>query len=119
VAQPAIAAKYDGSVALVCAAIAVTECGAEGECRQHRRVESVNIPSIWRVDAKRMKVHYPELNRESTIRNVDHGNGLLLLNGADSRYGWVVVIHEESGRMSASVSGHDEGYVIFGQCAIP
>ena len=117
--HPAAAGKYDGSAPLICAAIVVTECGAEGECFQHRRAESVNLPSIWRLDVKRMKVHYPELNRESPIRNVDRRSGKLLLSGAESEHGWILVVHEDNGRMSAAVSTHDAGFIIFGQCALP
>jgi len=119
--QPAGAAgKYDGSVPMICAALMVTECGADGKC-QYRTAENVNLPSLFRVDAKAMKVRNleAEKGRESPIGTLGHANGVLLLQGADGDRGWTVVIHEESGKMSGTVSAHDEGFVIFGQCALP
>ena len=56
------AGKYDGSAPLLCAATAVTECEAEGRC-QRRSAESVNLPSLFRVDAKAMKVRNMEAEK--------------------------------------------------------
>jgi hypothetical protein len=114
------AGKYDGSAPLLCAAMSVTECEAEGRC-QRRSAENVNLPSLFRVDTKAMKVRNleAEKGRESPIQNVGHANGKLLLNGADGERGWIVLIHEDTGKMSAVVSGDGEGFVIFGQCALP
>ena len=114
------AGKYDGSAPLLCAATAVTECAAEGRC-QRRSAESVNLPSLFRVDAKGMKVHNleTEKGRLSSIQSVGHANGKLVVNGADGERGWILVIHEDTGKMSAVVSGDGEGFVVFGQCVLP
>ena len=114
------AGKYDGSAPLLCAATAVTECAAEETC-QRRSAESVNLPSLFRVDAKGMKIRNleAEKGRESPITSVGHANGKLILNGADGERGWIVLIHEDTGKMSAVVSGDGEGFVVFGQCALP
>ena len=114
------AGNYDGSAPFLCAAMSVTECEAEGRC-QRRSAENVNLPSLFRVDVKAMKVRNleAEKGRESPIQNVGHANGKLLLNGADGERGWIVLIHEDTGKMSAVVSGDGEGFVIFGQCALP
>lgn len=114
------AGKFDGSAPLLCAATAVTECAADGRC-QRRSAERVNLPSLFRVDAKGMKVRNleAEKGRESPIQSVGHANGKLVLNGADGERGWIMVIHEDTGKMSAVVSGDGEGFVVFGQCALP
>jgi hypothetical protein len=114
------AGKYDGSVPLLCAAMLVTECEADGLC-QRRSAENVNLPSVFRVDAKGMKVRNleAEKGRESTIQGVAHANGKLVVNGADGERGWILVIHEDTGKMSGVVSGDGEGFVVFGQCALP
>lgn len=116
----AAAGKYDGSAPLLCAAMAVTECEAEGR-RQRRSAESVNLPGLFRVDAKAMKVRNleAEKGRESAIQSVGHANGKLILNGADGERAWSVLVHEETGKMSAAVAGDGEGFVIFGQCTLP
>ena len=118
--QAEAAGKYDGSVPMICSASAVTECESGRRC-QPRRAEHVNLPSLFRVDAKAMKVRNleAEQGRESPIRNIDHANGAMVLQGADADRGWTVVIHEETGRMTATVSGDGEGFVVFGQCGLP
>jgi hypothetical protein len=114
------AGKYDGSAPLLCAAMAVTECEADGRC-QRRSAENVNLPSLFRVDAKGMKVRNleAEKGRESPIQTVAHSSGKLVVNGADGERGWIVVINEDTGKMSGVVSGDGEGFVVFGQCALP
>ena len=117
------AAQYDGSAPLVCAATAVTACEAGGSC-QSGPAAGVNFPSIFKVDAKAMKLRNLHAETgpqgvESSIRNVDHANGKMILSGAEGERGWSVLIHESTGKMSAAVSGDGEGFVIFGQCALP
>ena len=114
------AGKYDGSAPLLCAATSVTECEADGRC-QRRSAENVNLPPLFRVDAKGMKVRNleAEKGRESPIQTMAHANGKLVVSGADGERGWFLVIHEDTGKMSGVVSGDGEGFVVFGQCALP
>ena len=66
------------------------------------------------------KVHPLEAlpNRDSTIRSVYHVNERTVISGGESGRGWVLNIHEQTGRMSAAVVTEAEGFVIFGQCAV-
>jgi hypothetical protein len=118
--QAGAAGKYDGSVPMVCSVSAVTECQPGRRC-QARTAENVNLPSLFRVDTKAMKIRNleAEKGRESPIRNVDHANGALVLQGSDADRGWTVVVHEETGKMSGTVSADGEGFVVFGQCGLP
>jgi hypothetical protein len=118
--QAGAAGKYDGAVPMVCSASAVTECQPGRRC-EARTAENVNLPSLFKVDTKAMKIRNleAEKSRESPIRNVDHANGALVLQGSDADRGWTVVIHEETGKMSGSVSADGEGFVVFGQCGLP
>jgi hypothetical protein len=115
--QAAAAGKYDGSVPLLCVPLAVTECGAEGEC-QRSTAQNVNLPQFFRVDLKAMAIRAIEENRESAIRAVDHLNGKMLLQGVQGERGWTLMIAEDTGQMSATISGDGEGYVIFGACTL-
>src|SRR5262245_11263419 len=76
------AGKYDGSVPLVCVPLAVTECGAEGEC-QKGTPRSVNLPQFFNVDLKAMTVRAVEENRASTIRTADRVDGKTILQGVE------------------------------------
>ena len=60
-----------------------------------------------------------EKGRESSIRNLDRANGKMILSGAEGERGWTVLIDEASRKMSAAAAGDGEGFVIFGQCALP
>ena len=117
---PAAAGKYDGSAPLVCAATTVSECLTEGRC-QPRNAERVNFPALFKVDAKAMKLWElgAEKPRETSIRNLDRANNKMILSGAEGERGWTVLINEASGKMSATATGDGEGFVIFGQCALP
>jgi hypothetical protein len=114
------AGKYDGSAPLVCAAMTVSECEADGRC-QRRNAEKVNFPALFKVDVKAMKLWElgAEKPRETAIRNVDRANNKVILSGAEGERGWTVLINEANGKMSATAAGDGEGFVIFGQCALP
>jgi hypothetical protein len=114
------AGKYDGSTSMVCAVSSVNECIATGRC-ELRTVRNVNFPGLIRVDVKGMKMSdlASEKPRESAIRNVDHANGKVILSGAEGDRGWILLINETSGTMSATAAGDGEGFVLFGQCALP
>jgi hypothetical protein len=111
------AGKHDGSAPLLCVAIAVTECGAEGECKRGTP-ESVNLPQFMRVDVKAMTIRSEEKKRESPIKTVDRMNGKLILQGTQGERGWTTLIDEDTGRMSATVTAEGEGFVVFGACTV-
>ena len=120
-AYPAAAAgKFNGSAAMICAALVVHECAA-GETCQPRLAEDVGLPALFRVDVKAKKVLNldAEKRKESPIRTSASVNGRLVLYGGEAGRGWVVTIHEETGKMTGAVATDGEGYVIFGQCALP
>ena len=115
--QATAASKYDGSVPLLCVPLAVTECGAEGEC-QKGTPRSVNLPQFFRVDFKTMTISAVEESRESAIKTVDRVNGNLILQGVQGQLGWTLIISEGMGQMSATIAGAGEGYIIFGTCTL-
>jgi len=116
----AAAGKYDGAAPLVCAAMTVSECVAEGRC-QRRNAEKVNFPALFKVDVKAMKLWElgADKPRETSIRSLDRESNKMILSGAEGERGWTVLINEANGKMSATAAGDGEGFVIFGQCALP
>jgi hypothetical protein len=105
-------------VPMRCVPTVVTECGAEGECRRGTAA-SVNLPEFLKVDLKAMKVYAEGTGRDSPIRNLEHLNGILIIQGGQNGRGWTMTIGEETGRMSSTISTSDEGFVIFGACTLP
>jgi hypothetical protein len=117
--QPtAAAAKYDGSVPLLCAPAVVTECGPEGDC-QRRSAQSVNLPEFFKVDLKALKVRSEETGRDSPIKNVERLSGQIIIQGGQNGRGWSMTISEDTGKMSAAISTEGEGFVVFGACILP
>ena len=111
------AGKYDGSAPMLCVPLFVTECGAEGECKRGTP-ESVNLPQFIRVDVMAMAIRSEEQKRESPIKTVEHMNGKLILQGTQGERGWTMLIVEDSGRMSATVTADGEGFIVFGACTV-
>jgi hypothetical protein len=52
----------------------------------------------------------------STIKNFERVDDRLILQGAENGRGWTMVISEETGEMSATVSDEEVGFVVFGAC---
>ena len=109
--------KFDGSAPMLCAPTVVTECGADGDCRRGTPA-SVNLPEFLKVDLKAMKVYAEGTGRESPIRNIEHLNGVLVVQGGQNGRAWSMTVTEETGKMSATISTEGEGFIIFGACAV-
>ena len=126
--HPAAAGDFDGSKPLLCAVMDITECGQGGNC-QKVMVEDVGIPHFFRINPKEKKISATpetEKKRSTTIKNMEHIDGKLILQGAeDGRegvrdgLGWSLAISEESGKMVLTASGDEVGFVVFGACTLP
>ena len=55
----------------------------------------------------------------SPIGGVSRGNKHLVVQGVDDGHGWSLVLHEETGYMTASTVGDEEGMMIYGACTQP
>jgi len=113
---PIAAGQFDGSVPLLCAVIQVVECGAGGECYPVQP-EVANIPRFLKINFKKKTISATEDSgrKEVTkIKNIEHANGKVVLQGSENGRGWTMVISEETGKMSATVSDDQVGFVVFG-----
>jgi len=108
--------KYDGSVPLLCVPIEGIECEVAGKCLAGT-AESVNLPQFLRVDVQNKKISAADKSgRETAIRYLERANGRLIMQGVQGGRGWTMVISEETGKMSGTVSEDEVGFVIFGAC---
>lgn len=125
---PAMAADFDGSKTLLCAVMDIVECGPDGNC-QKVMVEDVGIPQFLKINAKEKKITATQSSgskRSTTIKNSEHVDGKLILQGAEDGIegvrdglGWSLAIAEESGKMVLTASGDEVGFVVFGACTLP
>lgn len=111
------AGKYDGSTPFLCVPTAVAECVADGECRPGT-AESENLPDFFKIDLKAKTIRAEDKGRASPIERIDRSNGEVTLYGTDAARSWILMIREQTGRMSASVTGDGESFVIFGVCPL-
>jgi len=109
------ASKYDESIPFVCVPTAVAECVAEGECRPGT-AESENLPDFFKVDLKAKTIRAEDKGRLSPIKRIDRDADQITLYGSEAERAWILIIREKTGRMSASVTGDGESFVIFGVC---
>jgi len=119
VASPSLAATaYDGSVPLVCAVIEVFDCQASGDC-QRSMAESVNLPQFVKVNFAEKTLSTPEQGEHKSvtpITHVDRVDGSMILQGVEGSRAWSMIITQETGKMTATVSDQHVGFVVFGAC---
>lgn len=124
----AVAGDFDGSKPLLCAVMDIVECGPGGNC-QKVMAEEVGIPQFIRINFKEKKISATQSSgskRSTTIKNSEHVDGKLILQGAEDGIegvrdglGWSLAIAEESGKMVLTASGDEVGFVVFGACTLP
>ena len=107
-----------GSDRLLCTPMVANACEPDGGCEQ-RAPWALNIPLFIEVDLKGKQMSTTEasgLNRKTEINNSLRENGLIVLQGYQQRRAFSMVIVEETGILTFSVSSENEGAVIFGAC---
>lgn len=113
---PIAAGQFDGSAPLLCAVIQVVECSAGGDCSPVQP-EVANIPRFLKINFKKKIISATEdsgIKDVTQIKNIGHVSGKMILQGSENGRGWTMVISEETGKMSATVSDDQVGFVVFG-----
>jgi hypothetical protein len=115
---PLLAAAYDGSVPLLCAVIEVFDCQGAGDC-QRGTADSVNLPQFLKIDINAKTLSTTEAGegkKVTPIKNFERVEGHLILQGVEGGRPWSLVIATETGKVSATVSDDQVGFVVFGAC---
>jgi len=123
--MPAVAGDFNGSKDLMCACIRVIQCGPDGNCVQVTP-EEISIPQFMSMNFEQETISAPQWGEDqppSRIKNLEHIDGKLVLQGAEDGVkdvhdglGWTIAISEETGKMVITGSGEQMGIVIFGAC---
>jgi hypothetical protein len=117
-ASLASADDLTGSDVLLCSPVMANACGPDEGCAQ-KTPWSLNVPLFIEVDLANRSMKTTEasgLNRATEINNLLREDGLIVLQGYQMRRAFSIVITEETGFLTFSVSGEDRGAVIFGAC---
>jgi hypothetical protein len=109
-------AKFDGSVPLLCVPIQVVDCEFGGRCFTGT-AEDVNLPQFFKVDFKQKLLSaIDDASRTTKVAYTERDNGRLLMHGGQNGRGWTILISEETGKLSATISEEGVGFVVFGAC---
>lgn len=119
-----MAGDFDGSKPLNCTLDETIECLPEKECVKVKPAE-VNLPETIFIDYANKTIATKEegIKRTSPIENRKHIDGKLIVQGAEDGsadrqdgLGWTIAVNDSTGKMVATGSGNDVGFVLFGSC---
>lgn len=115
----ALALSIDGSSPCLCAITKVIECDSQGKCGEIR-TKDINLPTFIKVDFinKQLSGMDTADSRTTAIKNFEQGDGYLILQGAENKRVWSMMLNSETGDMSSSVSGDGYGFILFGACTV-
>jgi hypothetical protein len=114
----ASAGSIDGSSPCLCAITEAVECDSQGKCSEVES-EEVNIPPFIKIDFEKKSLGRLD-NKDSkitAIKRVEKIDGNIILQGAENQRAWSLMLTGE-GKLSASISGEDYGFMLFGACTV-
>ena len=115
---PLAADDLTGADSLLCTAVQVTVCTANGECQVAPPWE-LNVPQFIKVDLKDKKLGTTEAsgeNRTTPIKNLEREDGLIFLQGVENGRAFSFVIAEDTGMASIAVARDGLTVAVFGAC---
>ena len=112
------AGEFDGSRPLLGTVVELYECAADNACEEVT-IEEINFVRFLEFNFKKKKITGTRANGQglsSEIKSQVSMDGMLILQGVEHGRGWTMTIAEETGKMVMTVSGDEEGFVVFGAC---
>src|SRR5262249_25053876 len=79
--------------------------------------EEIGAPAFMRIDVPNKAVIGPK--RTSPILLADKSDTQLMLQGSEFGYGWIIVVDQETGRMTLTLANRENVFVLFGPCIVP
>ena len=107
-----------GAKTFLCTAATVSQCSSDGECTSGAAWD-LNIPQFIVVDLAKKTLSTTKAsgeNRTTPIKNLERGDGLIILQGAEAGRAFSWVITEETGLATISVAIDGRGVIVFGAC---
>ena len=117
-AAPLLADDVSEADKLLCTAVQVTRCFADGDCVISPPWE-LNVPQFIEVDLvdKRLSTTRASgQNRSTPIKNLEREDGLIFLQGVENGRAFSFVITEETGMVSIAVARDGLAVSVFGAC---
>ena len=114
----AAAAEFDGSTPLLCVPTDIMSCHGAGECGR-MSAEEAGIPQFLHLDFKSKTMRGTlETGEERTapFKVVSTSDDATILQGAQERRAFSILIDHEHGEMSAAIAGDEGGIMVLGAC---
>lgn len=107
-----------GTDRFLCTAIQATACFVDGDCVMDVPA-NLNVPQFIVVDLKARSLATTKASGQNRSTPVEHHrreNGMVVLQGYERERAFSIVIHEESGELSAAVARDGRAVAVFGAC---
>lgn len=104
---------FDGTKPVICASREVVDC-TPGETCDKGLPEEMGAPVFLTIDFIKKDITGPK--RASKIALIEKSDFQITLHGIEIGMGWSMVLDRETGRMTATLAGKDQAFVIFGAC---
>jgi hypothetical protein len=114
-ALPGLAADFDGSKPLLCATQAALDCTRGDDCAAGLP-EEIGAPTFMRIDLAKKAVVGPQTTSEILLQ--DKSGKQLLLQGREAGFGWTIVVDQEGGEMTVTLTNRSGAYVLYGACTV-
>ena len=108
-----IAADFDGSKRLICAAAEARDCISGEQCGKGLPADFA-LPTFMRVDIAAKTVTGPM--RTTEIRLLEKTDGQVLMQGSEFGHAWSLALNTIDGTMTGSITDRGGVYVLFGAC---
>jgi len=110
--------ENDKAEYILCSVTNVIECRAGMDCLESS-AEEIKIPQFIKVDLDEKKMSdakAKDSTKSTSIKSMVRQEGDIILQGSEVGRGWSVIISEQTGKFSATISEDDFGFIIFGSC---
>ncbi len=107
--------SFDGTKTLLCASIEAIDC-TPGESCEKGLPEVIGAPQFLRIDFAKKEITGPK--RTTVIRQMDKSDEQLTLQGYEVGMGWTLALDRFTGKMTVTLAGSEQAFVIFGACTV-
>ena len=108
--------SFDGTKTLLCASIEAMDCTPGEQCEKGTP-EEIGAPQFLRIDFAKKEIIGPK--RTTVIQRMEKGDEQLTLQGSEVGMGWTLALDRITGKMTVTLAGGEQAFVIFGVCTVP
>ena len=108
--------SFDGTKTLLCASLEAMDCTPGEQCEKGLP-EEIGAPQFLRIDFANKEIIGPK--HTTAIQRIEKGDEQLTLQGSEVGMGWTLALDRTTGKMTVTLAGGEQAFVIFGVCTVP